>query len=95
MRNVTGAVIYTSMIAFALWCVFEFRADLARMSFTPLMHSWDVVLLATVLSLFNYALRIVRWRSYLRRLGYSIAPGFAALTYIAGFAFTLSPGKVG
>jgi glycosyltransferase 2 family protein len=56
---------------------------------------WDLVLLAAALSLLNYALRIMRWRSYLLRLGHILPRRFAALTYVAGFAYTLSPGKVG
>jgi glycosyltransferase 2 family protein len=53
------------------------------------------VLLAAVLSLVNYALRIIRWRYYLAKLGHSVTPSFAARTFIAGFAYTLSPGKFG
>ena len=43
----------------------------------------------------NYALRIQRWRLYLQHLGHRLAWRFCALSYMAGFAFTLSPGKVG
>jgi uncharacterized membrane protein YbhN (UPF0104 family) len=46
-------------------------------------------------SLLNYVLRVVRWRWYLGRLGHPLTVGFSALSYVAGFAFTLSPGKVG
>jgi uncharacterized protein (TIRG00374 family) len=53
------------------------------------------VLLAALLSLTNYVLRIVRWRAYLERLGHRVSYRFAGLTFTAGFAYTLSPGKVG
>jgi uncharacterized protein (TIRG00374 family) len=43
----------------------------------------------------NYVLRIIRWQRYLARLGRPLPLGFIALTYVAGFAFTVSPGKVG
>ena len=69
--------------------------DLVQLSPAPLLRSWSVVLLAALLSLLNYALRIVRWRSYLARLGHIVTLGFAALTFTAGFAYTLSPGKLG
>jgi uncharacterized membrane protein YbhN (UPF0104 family) len=65
------------------------------MSLTPVLRSWDIVALAVVLSLLNYGFRILRWRAYLARLGHSLTFRFCALTYIAGFAYTLSPGKVG
>lgn len=81
--------------AFAVGCVFALHSDMTRLSFAPLLRSWDVVLLAALLSLLNYALRAMRWQRYLAVLGYSLPLGFTTLTYVAGFAFTLSPGKVG
>jgi uncharacterized membrane protein YbhN (UPF0104 family) len=80
---------------FAICCLYELRGDLARISLAPLMHSWDLVALAVLCSLLNYALRIVRWQRYLARLGPVLPLGFTGLTYVAGFAFTVSPGKVG
>ncbi len=76
-------------------CLYGVRADIALISFAPLLRAWDLVTLAVVCSLLNYALRVVRWQRYLARLGCSLPLGFVALTYVAGFAFTVSPGKVG
>src|SRR4051812_30576570 len=83
------------VVLFAAWCAYALRGDLAQVSLAPALHSWDLVLAACLLSLVNYGLRILRWRSYLARLGYPLPYGFAALTFVAGFAYTLSPGKVG
>jgi uncharacterized protein (TIRG00374 family) len=83
------------MLAFVAWCAFALRDDLARLSLGPVLRSWDLVAVAALLSLLNYALRIFRWRSYLARLGHPFPALFAALTFTAGFAYTLSPGKVG
>ena len=47
------------------------------------------------LSLVNYALRFVRWQGYLSRLGYSVPRGLSFRYYLAGFAFTTTPGKAG
>lgn len=80
---------------FAVACLYGLRGDLTLISLAPLAHSWDLVALAALCSLLNYALRIIRWQRYLARLGRSLPPGFVSLTYIAGFAFTVSPGKVG
>src|SRR5580698_4462665 len=80
---------------FAVACLYGLRGDLALVSLAPLARSWDLVALATVCSLLNYAFRIVRWQRYLARLGHSLPLGFTGLTYVAGFAFTVSPGKVG
>jgi uncharacterized protein (TIRG00374 family) len=95
MRQIPRIVPYALMIAFAVWCGYLFRADVTQMSLAPVLHSWDLVVAAAVLSLLNYALRIVRWRMYVGRLGYRLSLTFAALTFTAGFAYTLSPAKVG
>lgn len=83
------------MLAFVLWCLLALRRDLTQLSLAPVLRAWDLLLLAALLSLVTYALRIVRWRGYLARLGHDLTLGFSAVTYVAGFAFTLSPGKVG
>jgi uncharacterized protein (TIRG00374 family) len=92
---------YSSTVSVAMlagfigWCVLSLRTDLAKMSLAPLWHSWDAVGIAMMLTMSNYALRAVRWRWYLRRLGHALTLNFSTLTYIAGFAFTLFPGKFG
>jgi uncharacterized membrane protein YbhN (UPF0104 family) len=95
MHRLTRFLGFAIVGGFAVACAFALRADLAQVSFAPMLRSWDLVLLAASFSLMNYALRIVRWRQYLARLGHSIALGFTSLSYVAGFAFTVSPGKVG
>jgi glycosyltransferase 2 family protein len=80
---------------FLLWCALALRRDLTQLSLAPVLRAWDLLLLAALLSLVNYALRILRWRSYLARLGHELTLGFSAVSYVAGFAFTVSPGKVG
>lgn len=53
------------------------------------------LLMLLALSLVNYLLRFGRWHAYLRLLGASL-PLLADLrVYIAGFALTTTPGKVG
>jgi glycosyltransferase 2 family protein len=47
------------------------------------------------LSLLNYALRFVRWHMYLLALGARVSWWRDLWIYLAGFAFTVSPGKAG
>ena len=91
-RNV---LLYGLFGAFAIWCVVGFQRDIARISLEPLAHGWPAIAAATGLSLLNYALRVIRWRLYLVRLGHVLPWRFVTLTFMAGFAFTLSPGKLG
>jgi uncharacterized protein (TIRG00374 family) len=95
MRRILRVAPYLFALAFAAWCAISLRGDLAQLSPAILLRAWPILLFAAVLSLLNYALRIVRWRYYLARLGHPVEPWFAALTFTAGFAYTVSPGKVG
>jgi uncharacterized protein (TIRG00374 family) len=95
MRQLSRFLPHLVLVAFATWCLFSVRNDLAQLSLAAIAKSWDLVVLAMLLSLLNYVLRIVRWRFYLSRLGHILDFRFTALTYGAGFAYTLLPGKVG
>jgi glycosyltransferase 2 family protein len=90
-RLLTAAVVAASV----LWCALRLRSDLAATSLLTLWQSRRLVLAAAFLSLLNYAVRAARWRWYLARLGHALSLRFAFVTYCAGFAFTLSPGKLG
>ena len=89
------ALLYALFAGFALWCVLAFQRDLAQISLAPFKEGWWAVAAAAGLSLFNYALRVMRWQWYMRRAGHRLPWGFTALAFMSGFAFTLSPGKVG
>jgi uncharacterized protein (TIRG00374 family) len=95
MRQLSRYIPHLIVVAFAAWCLISLRGDVAQMTFEPLIRSWGLVVLAVVLSLLNYLLRIIRWRSYLAKLGAPLGFRFASLSYCAGFAYTVSPGKVG
>lgn len=88
-------LIYAMILAFLAWCLIAFRADIAQLNFDQVWRSKSAILIATLLSLTNYVMRILRWSLFLSKLGHSLPVGFSGLTYLAGFAFTLSPGKVG
>ncbi|MEY4764518.1 MAG: hypothetical protein RI907_1191 [Pseudomonadota bacterium] len=89
------ALVYGVTLAFLAWCISAFSHDIAQIDVHPLKAGWLAVLAAGLLSLGNYVLRIVRWQMYLRRLGHDLPGRFVSLTFMAGFAFTLSPGKLG
>lgn len=75
--------------AFALWPGLDAtRAAMAELGERGL-------LLVLGLSLVNYAIRFVRWQWYLHRLGYELPARPSAQVYLAGFAFTTTPGKAG
>lgn len=86
---------YGFIILFVVACYVQFRADINRLSLEPILRSPGLLALAVLLSLLNYALRIIRWRAYLGHFSRLLTYRYAGLTYAAGFAFTLSPGKLG
>ncbi|MGE5452638.1 MAG: lysylphosphatidylglycerol synthase transmembrane domain-containing protein [Acidobacteriota bacterium] len=86
---------YALFAAFALWCGVAFKRDIAQIDLSTLRHAGATLLAVAGLSLLNYALRVARWRLYLSRLGHTFSWRFTALSFMAGFAFTLSPGKLG
>lgn len=88
-------LIYGLLALFAGWCLIAFRRDIAQIDLAPLKAGWPAVLGAGLLSLLNYVLRVLRWGLYVRRLGHKLPWRFLSLTFMSGFAFTLSPGKVG
>jgi uncharacterized membrane protein YbhN (UPF0104 family) len=57
--------------------------------------SWPVVAGLLALSLANYALRAARWHLYGRAVDVDLGAGTGSLIYLAGFAFTTTPGRVG
>lgn len=88
-------VSYGLFAVFAIWCALAFKKDIAQIDMAPMRDGWFMVLAAGALSLLNYVLRIVRWQVYLRQLGVALPWQFVSTTFMAGFAFTLSPGKLG
>jgi uncharacterized protein (TIRG00374 family) len=47
------------------------------------------------MSLFNYAMRATRWLLFSRAIGIDVPAPANALIYVAGFALTTTPGKLG
>lgn len=64
------------------------QAALARLSL-------PLVALVLALSLVNYLLRCLRWHYLCRRIGVEVPLAANALYYVSGFAFTITPGKIG
>lgn len=88
-------LIYGGLALFGGWCIHNFQHDIQQISLSDLHGGWWAVAASGLLSLVNYALRILRWQHYLQHMGHHMPLGYSALSYMAGFAFTLSPGKVG
>lgn len=87
--------IYLLFAAFAVWCGLAFKRDIAQIDLGTLRQSGGTIVLVGFLSLANYGLRVVRWQIYMNQLGHQLSWRFTAFSFMSGFAFTLSPGKLG
>jgi glycosyltransferase 2 family protein len=56
---------------------------------------WSGTGIALALALPSFLVRTIRWAVYLKALGYSVPPADNARIYLAGFALTTTPGKLG
>jgi uncharacterized protein (TIRG00374 family) len=86
VSTVVAAAIYLSA---ALW------AGHAQVGTAVEAVGLDTLLALLGLSCCNYGLRSLRWHYYLRRLGCRISFVHDLRIYVAGFALTTTPGKVG
>lgn len=80
-------------VAIVLYAMYALRADLAAWQGEGLVWPWLFVALAAATG--NYLLRAWRWRWLLARGGDPLPWGVAAGTFLAGFFYTFTPGKVG
>jgi uncharacterized protein (TIRG00374 family) len=70
--------------------------DVQRLGSALREFQWWLVVPALVLTLWNYALRFLKWQLYLARLGVRGVPlGTSVLVFFSAFALAITPGKVG
>ena len=81
-----GIAVY---VGFSIW------ANAGRVADALAHFHWSAAALACGLALGNYAVRFVRWQYYLRVLGLSVPATDSAMVFLAGFALTVTPGKLG
>ncbi len=94
-RSSIRALIISSVLALVVYAVVLLNGD--RDAINHAFSRIDGVLWLSVLglSLINYVLRYARWDFYLRQLQTVIPIKCNFTLYMAGFALTTSPGKVG
>lgn len=59
------------------------------------LNSSLIALAAVGLTLFNYALRFVKWHIFLNRIETPVAIVESAVVFVAGFLMVITPGKLG
>jgi len=90
-RKLTFGLVAGTFVYGALLLYGDARALLEGMRRVPPHY----LVIATTLSLGNFALRFVRWTSYLRALDIDVPRRDSVLVFLSGFAMTITPGKIG
>lgn len=83
-----GAVVAAYLVVLA-------TLDWRQESSFGLHEMLDSLPLLLCCSLVAFTVRYLRWRWLLRQRGYTFSPVIGFLSYLSGFALTVSPGKVG
>jgi uncharacterized protein (TIRG00374 family) len=88
-------LILVTLIGVVIFAAFSIYADVDKLgdrlsAFAPL-----AIVLALLLALGNYVVRFVRWEIYLRVVGARAPLGTSLLVFVAGFALSVTPGKLG
>lgn len=94
-KGMRRALVWSVVLALALYAAAFVAGDLEQVKTAAGRLSLGGWLVVLALSLLNYGLRFLRWHGYLGLLGERVPAGRHLLYYVAGFAFTTTPGKAG
>ena len=89
------AAIISVVLAVGVYAALAFWNDAAKFAAAVQRLGWSDGCALLALSLANYALRSVRWRFFLARLGHALPWRRCTVNYVTGFALTTTPGKAG
>jgi len=95
MKGLLRRVILGVVAGIAVYVGFSIWANAREVGAALGQFQWSAALVAAALAAGNYGVRWVRWEYYLRRLGIRIETRDSVLVFLAGFALTVTPGKLG
>lgn len=88
-------LVVVMIVAVAIFVGFSIYADVDELGDRLSGFGWWAFGAALALALVNYAIRFVRWALYLRVAGLEVPAKVSALTFVSGFALSVTPGKIG
>jgi uncharacterized membrane protein YbhN (UPF0104 family) len=95
MPKVWRRLLLVGLVAVAIFAGFSIYADVAKLGDRLSRLSPVAVVGALLLALGNYVIRFGRWQLYLRAVGVSAPRRTSLLVFVAGFAMSVTPGKLG
>lgn len=95
-RDLARRLILGLALGFVVLLVLVFAGDVRQVSARVLGFQWGLFPLVLGLTLFNYALRFLKWHYYVRQIGVQNLPvPESARLFVASFPLSVTPGKVG
>ena len=95
MPKLWRRLIFVMIVGVAVFAGFSIYADVGKLGDRLLTLAPTAVIAALLLALGNYSIRFVRWELYLRAVGVAAPRRTSLLVFIAGFALSVTPGKLG
>ena len=89
------AIVLAVVLAIGVASGLGLYADFGKLGSALAGFRWELFPAVLALTSLGYLLRFVRWQMYLVRIGVEVPAGRSLVIFLAGFAMTLSPGKVG
>jgi len=89
------AAIISVVLAVGAYAALAFWSDAKGFMEAARRIGAGTVAAVLALSALNYALRAVRWKFFLARLGHPLPWRASTMNYLTGFALTTTPGKAG
>ena len=96
LGNLRGKMILGLMLGLVVIAGLSVFADFTKMVQVLRRFEWGLVPLILLFTLFNYALRFLKWDVYLRLIGATGVPKRdSLLIFFSGMSMAITPGKVG
>src|SRR5690349_3784335 len=95
-RQVRGKILLSLIFGVLVMGALSLVADVRQLGVTLSHFNWALLPIILGLTLFNYALRFVKWQYYLRLIGVrNLGARDSAGIFYSAFTMVLTPGKVG
>ncbi len=95
MPKVWRRLLIVAVVAVAVLAGFSIYADVSKLGERLVRLAPGAVVAALLLALGNYAIRFWRWELYLRAVGVDAPKKTSLQVFVAGFAMSVTPGKLG
>ena len=95
MTRTSRNLLLVVVAGIAVFAAFSIYADINELGARLRGFQWWAFGVALALALVNYAIRLVRWALYLSVCRVRVPTSISVLTFLSGFALSVTPGKVG